>query len=73
MAEESITQESKMELMMQGHEIWQEKSKTEGEDVEFGVDVRPKHAPRRNSRCQETESIQLSSRWQQVGSGSHSI
>ena len=37
MAEESITQESKMELMMQGHEIWQEKSKTEGEDVEFGV------------------------------------
>ena len=30
-------QESKMELMMQGHEIWLEKSKAEGEDVELAL------------------------------------
>lgn len=30
-------EESKMELMMQGHEIWLEKSKAEGEDVELAL------------------------------------
>lgn len=30
-------EESKMEMMMQGHEIWLEKSKTEGEDVELAL------------------------------------
>ena len=30
-------QESKMELMMQGHEIWLEKSKTEGDEVELAL------------------------------------
>ena len=30
-------EESKMELMMQGHEIWLEKSKTDGEDVELAL------------------------------------
>jgi uncharacterized GH25 family protein len=30
-------QESKMELMMQGHEIWLETSKTKGEDVELAL------------------------------------
>jgi len=30
-------QESKMELMMQGHEIWLEKSNAIGEDVEFAL------------------------------------
>ena len=30
-------QESKMELMMQGHEIWLEKSKAEGEELELAL------------------------------------
>lgn len=30
-------QESKMELMMQGHEIWLEKSKADGEDIELAL------------------------------------